>query len=83
MKKYVKPELIFESFEMTQQIAACQYDSNNTHDDAACKFTGYNDEFEQNNTGKSAGWLKLKKLNDFPQIPKKNAITPYPSLLVI
>ena len=50
MKKYVKPELIFESFEMTQQIAACQYDSNNTHDDAACKFTGYNDEFEQNMT---------------------------------
>ena len=40
MKKYVKPELVFESFEMTQQIAACDYDSKGTHDTDACKFYG-------------------------------------------
>ena len=26
MKKYVKPELFYEHFELSQQIAACQYD---------------------------------------------------------
>ena len=26
MKKYVKPELFFESFELNQQIAACEFD---------------------------------------------------------
>ena len=26
MKKYVKPELFFESFELNQQIAVCDYD---------------------------------------------------------
>ena len=26
MKKYVKPELFFESFELNQQIAACNFD---------------------------------------------------------
>lgn len=41
MKKYVKPELFFESFELSQQIAACQYDSNNTHSDIYnCEFVG-------------------------------------------
>lgn len=45
MKKYVKPELIFESFELTQQIAACDYDSNNTSTDEGCSFTGVNKDF--------------------------------------
>ena len=45
MKKYVKPELIFESFEMSQQIAACDYDSNNTSSDEGCRFTGINKDF--------------------------------------
>lgn len=40
MKKYVKPELIYEHFELSQQIAACQFDSNNTLNDRACQFTG-------------------------------------------
>lgn len=41
MKKYVKPELFYESFEMSQQIAACTYDSNNTSNDIVnCGFTG-------------------------------------------
>lgn len=31
MKKYVKPELFFESFELSQSIAACGIDAN--HDD--------------------------------------------------
>lgn len=42
MKKYVKPELIYEHFELSQQIAACDYDSQNTHDDVGCAFTGDN-----------------------------------------
>lgn len=41
MKKYVKPELIYEHFELSQQIAACQFDSKNTlNSKATCKFTG-------------------------------------------
>ena len=44
MKKYVKPELIFESFEMTQQVAACTFDlvSNTSvdHNDETCAFKG-------------------------------------------
>lgn len=43
MKKYVKPELVFESFELTQQIAACTYDSQNTMNDVGCAFTGVNE----------------------------------------
>ena len=43
MKKYVKPELIYESFELSQQIAACDYDSKNTANDVGvCGFTGKN-----------------------------------------
>lgn len=42
MKKYVKPELVYESFELSQQIAACDYDSNNTANDVGCTFTGKN-----------------------------------------
>lgn len=43
MKKYVKPELIFESFEMSQQIASCAFDSQNTQNDKGCAFTGRNE----------------------------------------
>ena len=39
MKKYVKPELFYESFELSQQIAACAYDSENTHSNESCNFT--------------------------------------------
>ena len=40
MKKYVKPELFFESFELSQQIAACDYDSEHTNTTVeACTFT--------------------------------------------
>ena len=41
-KKYVKPELLFESFELSQQIAACEFDSGNTYADINCHFTGDN-----------------------------------------
>lgn len=48
MKKYVKPELIFESFEMSQQIAACSIDGQfNVTDATDCSFTGYNEELEE------------------------------------
>ena len=41
MKKYVKPELIFESFEMTQQIAVCDFDLvESTLGDTNCAFEG-------------------------------------------
>jgi len=43
MKKYVKPELVYESFELSQQIAACKFDSNDTANDEGCEFTGYDD----------------------------------------
>lgn len=43
MKKYVKPELCFERFELSRQIAACTYDSNNTQDNVGCAFTGRNE----------------------------------------
>ena len=44
MKKYVKPELFFESFELSQQIAACQYDlDESTHGDLQCQFVGGED----------------------------------------
>ena len=36
MKKYVKPMLIYESFEMSQQIATCEYDGD--FDDKSCIF---------------------------------------------
>lgn len=41
MKKYVKPELLYESFVLSEQIATCDFDSQNTSGDPnACKFTG-------------------------------------------
>lgn len=43
MKKYVKPELMYESFEMSQQIASCDYDGNFNETD--CSFTGVNKDF--------------------------------------
>lgn len=41
MKKYVKPELFYESFELSQQIAACDYDHKGSLADVTvCGFTG-------------------------------------------
>ena len=41
MKKYVKPELIYEHFELSQQIAACQYDlDETTSNNIPCHFVG-------------------------------------------
>lgn len=45
MKKYVKPELFYERFELSQQIAACDYDSKNTLSDETCSFEGMNKDF--------------------------------------
>lgn len=51
MKKYVKPELIFESFEMSQQIASCDYDLvDGTSTDAGCSFSGFNKDFNTSMT---------------------------------
>lgn len=41
MKKYVKPDLYFESFQLTQHIAACGYDYMNTSTTVeVCSFAG-------------------------------------------
>jgi hypothetical protein len=36
MKPYVKPELNFESYELSQHIAACRWDWVNSTDKSAC-----------------------------------------------
>lgn len=40
MKKYVKPELFYESFELNTQIAACAFDAYNNTDAGVCAFKG-------------------------------------------
>ena len=40
MKKYVKPELFYEEFELSQQIADCTFDSKGTNTNETCEFTG-------------------------------------------
>lgn len=32
MKKYVKPDLVYENFELSQNIAACGWDMNQAHE---------------------------------------------------
>lgn len=45
MKKYVKPELFYESFELSEQIASCKFDSNGTFKDVTeCVFTGADED---------------------------------------
>lgn len=39
MKKYVKPELFYERYELTEQIAACAWDLNSS-DESVCGFKG-------------------------------------------
>ena len=39
MKKYVKPELFYENFELTQQVAICEFDSHGSLTDVdSCTF---------------------------------------------
>ncbi len=43
MKKYVKPELFFENYELSQHIAACAWDlieGSLTGQNGTCKFDG-------------------------------------------
>lgn len=40
MKKYVKPDLYFESFQLTQHIAACGYDMIDSMDVERCYSQG-------------------------------------------
>lgn len=39
MKKYVKPEIFFESYELSQHIAACGYDMTNSKSVVECSAT--------------------------------------------
>lgn len=40
MKKYVKPELFFENYELSQHIAACAWDLNVINNSSVCGFKG-------------------------------------------
>lgn len=40
MKKYVKPVLFYEHYELSEQIAACAYDLNYA-DESSCRGNGY------------------------------------------
>ena len=40
MKKYVKPELFYERYELTEQVAACSWDAYNQMDENNCAFEG-------------------------------------------
>ena len=40
MKNYVKPELFFESYELSQNIAACGWDFKNNSDPGSCYAEG-------------------------------------------
>ena len=40
MKNYVKPELFFESYELSQNIAACGWDFQNSSDPGNCYAEG-------------------------------------------
>ena len=40
MKKYVKPELVYERYELTEQIAACAWDVKNPSDKGDCQVVG-------------------------------------------
>ena len=40
MKEYVKPDLFYESFELSQHIAVCAYDFKNASNKNDCSATG-------------------------------------------
>ena len=39
MKRYVKPEIYYENFELSTHIAACAWDKGNAGDPNSCYFT--------------------------------------------
>ena len=43
MKKYVKPELFYEHFELSTHIANCIFESVNSGEPGACAFKGDSD----------------------------------------
>lgn len=40
MKKYVKPELFYERYELTEQIADCAWEANYEGGNGSCTMTG-------------------------------------------
>lgn len=58
MKKYVKPELFFESYELSQNIAACGWDMKNSSDPRSCYAVGDSDY------GNSPDWKVFVDSND-------------------
>ena len=58
MKTYVKPELFFESFELSQHIAGCSLQLN-VGDAATCNATGCIEDIyeEGKGTGVKSGWF--------------------------
>ena len=49
MKKYVKPEIYFESFQLSQHIAACGWDMSNAVDVKQCTSNGDNQDVYSEN----------------------------------
>lgn len=45
MKAYVKPELFYESFELSQHIALCAWDMSNSTDKQSCSALGDEKDF--------------------------------------
>ena len=67
MKKYVKPDLFFEKFELSRQIAACHYDLNLAEN--ACKTfkDPYGDIFI--NKADCQGYLILEENEEYCYYP--------------
>lgn len=58
MKKYVKPELFYERYELTEQIADCAWDLNSA-DENTCGFVS--DDKYSEMTGVPGGWVILSQ----------------------
>lgn len=56
MKEYVKPELYYESFELSQHIAGCSL-TLETGDPSTCDATGYIGGDYLDGNGENRGWF--------------------------
>ena len=62
MKAYVKPELFYESFELSQNIAACGWDMINNTDKGSCYAVADGDITDGNNNESGAIFPDMVKL---------------------
>ncbi len=59
MKPYVKPELFFESYELSQNVASCRWDMNHTEKDVCT--AGYDTDMD--NTAYEPGLILFTESN--------------------